>query len=187
MARFDEARIDAIAILVQQRHQALQSALGLPPAPTDRLDRHSPLYQHLQLLAQIANGEHIRGRATVARIAQVEASLAYIIELLLGNAFHATTTIPDGFWQTDVGILVSRARWWLSADELITISNAAALAFGANTQANRMRIVRAIDNGQLEWVRDPSVANPQQQRRVLRPQVERWREQRRSEEQAERE
>jgi hypothetical protein len=73
-------------------------------------------------------------------------------------------------------VVVSRARWWISIDDLITISNAAALAFGENSQASRMRIARAIDNGQLEWVPDPSVANPQQNRRVLRSQVERLRE-----------
>lgn len=70
-------------------------------------------------------------------------------------------------------------RWWLWTNELITISNAAALAFGENTQANRMRIVHAIDNGLLDWVPDPSVADPQQNRRVLRPQVERLGAQRR--------
>ena len=66
-------------------------------------------------------------------------------------------------------------RWWLSLDDLITISSAAALAFGENTQANRMRIARAIDGGLLTWVPDPSVANPQQNRRVLLPEVERLR------------
>lgn len=75
--------------------------------------------------------------------------------------------------------MISRVRWWISVDDLITISNAAALAFGENTQANRMRIGRAIENGLLEWIPDPSVANPQQNKRVLRPQVERLRDQRR--------
>ncbi len=88
---------------------------------------------------------------------------------------RSNATFPDGFWQTDIGILVSRARWWISVDDLITISNAAALAFEENTQANRMRIERAIENGLLEWVPDPSVANPQQNKCVLRPQVERLR------------
>jgi hypothetical protein len=76
-----------------------------------------------------------------------------------------------------MGILISRARWWISIDELITMSNAAALAFGENTQANLMRIARAIDRGLLDWVPDPSTANPQQNKRVLRPQVERLRDQ----------
>jgi hypothetical protein len=68
-------------------------------------------------------------------------------------------------------------RWLHSAEELITISNAAALAFGENTQANRMRIARAMERGLLAWIPDPSVANPQQNRRVLRSQVDRLREQ----------
>ena len=105
------------------------------------------------------------------------------MDLLFGNALQSKAIIPDDFWQTDIGILVSRARWWVSVDDLITISNAAALAFGENTQANRMRIARAIDNGLLEWVPDPSVVNPQQNKRVLRPQVERLRDQRRLPEQ----
>jgi hypothetical protein len=42
-----------------------------------------------------------------------------------------------------------------------------------------MRIARAIDSGALDWVPDPSVANPQQNRRVLRSQVEQLRELRR--------
>jgi hypothetical protein len=78
---------------------------------------------------------------------------------------------------------VKCSDWWVSVDDLITISNAAALAFGENTQANRMRIARAIDHGLLDWVPDPSVANPQQNKRVLRPQVERLRDQRRLPEQ----
>jgi hypothetical protein len=76
-------------------------------------------------------------------------------------------------------VIVSRARWWVSSDDLITISNAAALAFGNNTQANRMRITRAVDRGELEWVPDPSVANPQHNKRVLRAQVELLRDRRR--------
>jgi hypothetical protein len=88
-------------------------------------------------------------------------------------------SLSEEFWHTKLGVLVARARWWVWADELITISNAAALAFGANSQPNRMRIARAIDSGALDWVPDPSVANPQQNRRVLRSQVERLRELRR--------
>ena len=87
----------------------------------------------------------------------------------------APIVIPPDFWASDIGVVAARVRWWLSLDDLITISHAAALAFGENTQANRMRIARAIDSGQLTWVPDPSVANPQQNRRVLLPEVERLR------------
>jgi hypothetical protein len=128
------------------------------------------------LLIDVANGRYPR---TEALVRQVDGALARLLDLLLGNALHSTGTIPDGFWRTEIGTLVSRTRWWSAVDDLVTISNAAALAFGENTQASRMRIARAIDQGLLDWVPDPTVANPQQNRRVFRPQVERLRDQRR--------
>ncbi|MBV9790884.1 MAG: hypothetical protein JOZ51_22005 [Chloroflexi bacterium] len=174
MALFGDALIHEIAALVRQRYQALGLALGVPPAPErgDELGEDSRLRHDLALLVGVANGEY---RRTDALVQQVEQTLAQLLDLLLGNALQTTRIVPASFWQTEIGVLASRVRWWISGDDLITISNAAALAFGENTQANRMRIARAMDNGVLEWVPDPSVANPQQNRRVLRSQVERLR------------
>jgi hypothetical protein len=121
---------------------------------------------------RVANGEMLRAEATEETQRHVEDALKRLVELLFGNVQRTPITIPDDFWSTNTGILLSRVRWWLSPDDLITISNAAALAFGENTQANRMRIARAMEKRLLEWVPDPSVANPQQNRRVLRSQVE---------------
>lgn len=175
MALFQDELAREIITLVRQRYQELGAALDSVPAP-DRQDGPGALQRDLALLIGVANGEYNR---TDEMLRQVEPALARLLDLLLGNALRHKATIPDDFWKTDIGILVSRVRWWISVDDLITISNAAALAFGENTQANRMRIGRAIDNGLLEWVPDPSVANPQQNKRVLRPQVERLRDQRR--------
>lgn len=183
MALFNEALVQEITGLVHQRHQKLGAALGKPQSEQtsqidhERLDEQSPLRRDLELLIQVANGEHLRAHATQEQVERIDLALRNLLELLLGNSLHIHVAIPDEFWNTDVGVLVSRVRWWISADDLITISNAAALAFGENTQANRMRIARAMDKGVLEWVIDPSVANPQQNRRVLRSQVERLREQ----------
>lgn len=178
MALFTDRLAQDIVALVRQRHQDVDAALGEPPAhePPGPSDEPSALQRDLALLIGVANGEYDRTDATVRR---VEPALTRVLDLLLGNALHSAATLPEGFWHTDIGILVSRVRWWISVDDLITISNAAALAFGANTQAHRMRIARAMDQGLLEWVPNPSVANPQQNRRVLRPQVERLRDQRR--------
>jgi hypothetical protein len=178
MALFNNALAQEIIELVRRRHQELGDALGAPAAfaDLDQLDEESDLYLDLTLLIDVANGSYMRSDALVR---QVERALSRLIDLLLGNPLRARASFPDEFWQTDTGILVSRARWWVSGEDLITISNAAALAFGENTQANRMRIARAMDNGALDWVPDPSVANPQQNRRVLRSQVERLRELRR--------
>ncbi|HEY0606209.1 MAG TPA: hypothetical protein VGD58_25025 [Herpetosiphonaceae bacterium] len=174
MALFGDALINEIGALIRQRYQTLGTGLGVPSTPdlAARLDEDSPLRHDLVLLIGVANGEY---RRTDVAVQQVEQALARLLDLVLGNALHRSPIYPSGFWQTEIGILVSRVRWWVSAEDLITISNAAALAFGENTQANRMRIARAMDSGALEWVPDPSVANPQQNRRVLRSQVERLR------------
>jgi hypothetical protein len=174
MALFGDALAREITTLVERRHEQLGAALGTQSAQvaTASAYEQTPLRRDLKLLIAVANGELMRTDAGVRR---VELALGRVLDLLLGNALGGSATIPNDFWGTDIGVLVSRVRWWISIDDLITISNAAALAFGENNQASRMRISRAIDNGLLEWVPDPSVANPQQNRRVLRTQVERLR------------
>ena len=176
---FDDRFAQEITTLVRRRYLELGAALGEPGKQEEQADQQnepSALQRDLKLLIGVANGEYQR---TDEMVRQVEQALVRLTGLLLGNALRGKVLIPDDFWKTEPGILFSRARWWISVDDLITISNAAALAFGENTQATRMRIVRAIDSGLLEWVPDPSVVNPQQNKRVLRPQVERLRDQRR--------
>lgn len=178
MALFGDNLSQEIIMQVRQRYLALGSVLGESHGQerSDPLDGPSVLQQDLKLLISVANGEYDR---TEEIMHLVELALTRLMNVLLGNALNGKVTIQDDFWKTDTGIMVSRVRWWISVDDLITISNAAALAFGENTQAYRMRIGRAIDNGLLEWFPDPSVINPQQNKRVLRSQVERLRDQRR--------
>ncbi|GHO46819.1 hypothetical protein [Ktedonospora formicarum] len=173
MALFDDRLAQEITTLVKQRYIDLGMALGATNERENLTGKESPLQQDLAYLIGIANGGYDRSTEAISR---AELALTRLLELLLGNVLHSRATIPEGFWRTDIGILVSRVRWWISVDDLITISNAAALAFGENTQATRMRIVRAIENGMLEWVPDPSIANSQRNKRVLRAQVERLRE-----------
>lgn len=177
MALFSAADADAIVGQVRRHHDELGRALGAPPAEQPSApDRRGPLYRDLLLLIDVANGVCQRAPAEEQRVAL---ALARVQAALLANPLQAAVALSEDFWQTTAGILIARARWWVWADELITISNAAALAFGANTQSNRMRIARAIDGGALDWTPDPSVANPQHNRRVLRSQVERLRDLRR--------
>jgi hypothetical protein len=178
MALFDERLVKDVITQVRQRYLELGTALGerCKHEGLNQSSESSALERDLQLLIGVANGAYQRSDEAVRLI---ERALARVMDLLLGNALHSKARIPDDFWKTDIGIVISRVRWWISVDDLITISNAAALAFGENTQANRMRIGRAIENGQLDWIPAPSVANPQQNKRVLRPQVERLRDQRR--------
>lgn len=168
MALFTSALVNEVTALLDRRRQILQQ-----PTLTD----------DLRLLIRIANGEVERFQGTSEEtrrfLAPIEEALQRVLDALLGSAWgsagNAPIVIPPDFWSSDIGVVAARVRWWLSLDDLITISNAASLAFGENSQANRMRIARAIDGGLLTWVPDPSVANPQQNRRVLRPEVERLR------------
>ena len=118
----------------------------------------------------MANGIFDRTDRNVRR---AELALERVMRLLHTNVLGERVPLSDDFWNTTLGVLASRTRWWVSGDDLLTISNAAALAFGENTQANRMRITRAVDRGELDWVPDPSVANPQHNKRVLKAQVDR--------------
>ena len=168
MALFTSALVDEVTTLLNRRQQILSQPV---------------LAEDLPLLIRIANGEVERFQGTSEEtrrfLAPIEEALQRVLDALLGsawgNASPGPIVIPPDFWASDIGVVAARVRWWLSLDDLITISNAASLAFGENTQANRMRIARAIDGGLLTWVPDPSVANPQQNRRVLRPEVERLR------------
>jgi hypothetical protein len=177
MGLFTEYLIDHVLTAVVRQHRTLGSALGaqLDHDQSTPQAASGPLREQLALLLQVANGELARSNARPETEHAIETALAALLDALTSNALGLHVPLTDAFWQTEVGVLASRVRWWLSADELITISNAAALAFGENTQATRMRIARAIDAGQLDWFPDPSVANPQHSRRVLRPQVERLR------------
>ncbi len=174
MALFNESLTAEILKLIKTRCDKFTEALGEESSSSEQAGNnpHQTLREDMKLLIAVANGEHSRTNIMVMR---VEHALKRVLDLLLGNSMQTTPALFDGFWDTDIGIVVSRARWWISVDELITITNAAALAFGENTQANRMRISRAMDKGLLDWVPDPSVTNPMQNRRVLRDQVERLR------------
>jgi hypothetical protein len=174
MALFTEKLTNEILKTIDARYEKFRQALGKESSKISK-DERIPLREDMKLLIAVANGEITRTHVMVAR---VESALKRILNLLLGNSIDESLALSNDFWETDIGTVASRTRWWISVDELITISNAAALAFGENSQANRMRIARAMDNGLLDWVPDPSVANPQQNRRVLRDQVERLRDMR---------
>lgn len=172
MPLFSPADAAAVVALFRTQHHALAHALGYHTEPVADDGPESPLARDVLRLVGVANGIYDRTETNVRR---AELALERLTALVQPTALQTRIALPDAFWHTTLGVLLSRARWWVSADDLITISNAAALAFGENTQANRMRITRAVDRGELEWVPDPSVANPQHNCRVLKSQVERLR------------
>lgn len=176
MAVFDDAFARAVLARVWRQYVTLGDALGLVQAREDgsRVNgrawhESSPLHDDMRLLVSIANGERTR---TDEGVAEAGAALARVMDAFFGTAYGEGLLVPEALWDTRLGVLLSRVRWWISMDDLISISAAAILAYGENTQATRMRIARAIEHGTLQWVPDPSVANPQQRKRVLRSEVE---------------
>ena len=155
----------------RQQHEALGTALGRSDQSAEAPDlAASPLHRDLTRLVAVANGAFER---TTNNVRRAELALTRVMDLIrVASPPYAGAALPAPFWASPLGVLLSRTRWWVSVDELITISNAAALAFGQNTQANRMKITRAVERGELEWILDPSVANPQHSTRVFRAQVE---------------
>lgn len=170
MALFDHTIITEVQAKIAAQYESLGAALGYsqPGSARSTVETNTPLLEKLMLLIEVANGERSRTGTSKAEIEEIKRALDQVQTLLLGNALQSKTVIPDEFWQSRIGVLFSRVIWWLYADDLITISNAAALAFAENSQANRMRIVRAIDRGVLDWVPDPSIANPQHNRCVYK-------------------
>jgi hypothetical protein len=175
MALFDLAFVDSVLNQIHAHQIRLSQALGLN---TSELPANSPLRDNLLLLVEVANGLKMRSHASTQELEALASAIKHVQACLLGSSFPSALHIPEELWSQPIGVLLSRASWWLHGEDLISISNAAALAFGSNTQSNRMRIIRAINNGLLDWLPDPSVANPQQNKRVLRPQVERLRDMR---------
>lgn len=172
MPLFTPADADAIVAQFAHAYSVLGRALGHPTHDVPSQES-PPLYRDIMRMIGVANGMYDRTESNVRR---AELALERTVKLLqwdaLSSAESRRAAVPDSFWNTNLGVLVSRTRWWVSADDLLTVSNAAALAFGENSQANRMRITRAIARGELQAVPDPSVANPQHNKRVLRQEIE---------------
>jgi hypothetical protein len=87
--------------------------------------------------------------------------------LFAAPGMPTTYRIPREFWQTPLGEMVAVATARIRGDDLITITEAAAL-LGVGTQA----ISNRIANGDLLAIPDPAEPNPQRRNRVLRSEVE---------------
>jgi hypothetical protein len=63
--------------------------------------------------------------------------------------------LPSGFWLTELGLAIMRARVILADDELITCAEAARRLYGAADKSALMRVKRLADAGRLTSYRDP--------------------------------
>lgn len=140
-----------------------------PALPTEgpwpvAIYRLSPLNDQIEEICQAANGGDC--------VPWLAETIQSVCESLFAPPASYAYTIPDSFWGTPLGQAILHAQLNHLGDELITISEAARLAFGQNTHANRMKIQRRIASGALTRYIDPDDPNPTHAARLSRAQVE---------------
>lgn len=120
--------------------------------------QQTPLAELISQVAKAAAGElpadeDVRGET-------YEAVQDLMETLFASRSGFGQYLIPEAFWQTPPGEMISLALLWIRGDELITQAQAAALAH-VTTQA----INQAIRDGRLRPYKDPQA--PQRQGRTL--------------------
>lgn len=133
--------------------------------------QQSPIGEQIATLCRIANGEITRdGNDELA--GEVMEMTQSIAETLYSTPLEYSYSIPNEFWRTELGQVIMLAQMWARGDELITISEAAEILYGENTQAARMRVKRMIERGDLTCYVDADESNPQRETRLSRNEVE---------------
>ncbi len=98
----------------------------------------------------------------------IEKRLSYRFSILSDRMIRAVADM----YGPRFGLLLSG---WKAMATIGRYSRVSAKDVCAHTTVAPDKITRAVDRGELEWVPDPSVANPQHNCRVLKSQVERLR------------
>jgi len=146
--------------------------------PDDLLEQYqqAPLYQDIQLLVRVANGEIERDQASEDLLDEIFAAVQQVRDDLRrppSGAWLFTQT--SEFSQTPLGQMLQQAEFWLASPDLITLSEAAALYTGqANLNGLKViqRLIAKREQG-LQVIIDPFEQNPQHNKRVRRSEVER--------------
>ncbi len=144
--------IDEALQLLYTHHHRLMSRL-MPELVTDRqLNeaelraklRQSPLGQVLQRLAAIAQGKVIEQRERILE------NIELVIQLLFWAPGAEDYSVPRSFWESDLGRLLSQAKYRAyEPSELVSIGKAA-----QDLGVTRPTIYRWMDERKLEYVRD---------------------------------
>lgn len=129
-----------------------------------------PLRSEIEDLCRVANGEVDRATADEDFVADTH-QLAQDIAELCAWWWTGEYQIPQSWRETDLGRAWDAARYWLLSDDLITLSEAAALLGYTTDSTGMSKIDRLIEKGKLTAYIDPSESNPRRARRVLKRDV----------------
>lgn len=172
-ARFDAQSIadDVIARLTEHvsRLSMRLSIGGWLPGVSEERD-FCPLRAEIQDLCRVANGEVDRATADGDFVADTYQLLQDIAKLCAWW-WTAEYEIPPSWRETPLGRAWTAAWYWLESDDMITLSEAAMLLYGAATDAELHKIDRLIKRGKLAERGDPNEPNPRRARRVLQREV----------------
>jgi len=118
----------------------------------------TPFASTLASIARAAAGQREHDEVADEILAE---EIQSVCESLFSTPATYTYTIPDAFWDTGLGMMISRAQLWLRGDQLITIAEAAQ-RFDKTIQA----VSQAVNDGRLHGYRDPD-ANQRQGARLV--------------------
>jgi excisionase family DNA binding protein len=141
-----QAAIDQVLRLVDDAADRLATRLD-PAAATPRSLaelRAGPLGQDLRRLAMVADG-HVREPRE-----RVLAAIDAVLQLLFWPPGADDYTVPRTFWETDLGILLARAKYRAFAVSDLVGIGVAAQQLGVS----RPTVYRWMDDGSLDYVRD---------------------------------
>jgi len=169
--KFDELKI-AQEVVGQLREHIYRLGMRVYPggiSPTDESD-FCPVREEIKDLCRIANGEAERKTASPEFVADTHQLIQDIAELCAGW-WGAEYDIPRSWRETELGRAWDAVRYWLLSDDMLTLSAAARLLFGAADANELNKVDRAIKRGDLDEHTDPTEPNSQRARRVLNIQV----------------
>lgn len=140
-----------------------------------------PLQEQLEVFEQIAQGKIDRNQADPAFVAEVEDAVDRLLVLLcvppdLEN--QTIETLPPNLWErSPLGLLLADVIWWLHQHDMITMSEAAQLLYGAASLNEFQKIRTLVNKGELFPFIDPHESNPQYARRFRQSHIIAWKEQ----------
>lgn len=136
---------EALKLLYTQHHRLMSR---LYPAAVQQLSleqlRQGPLGQVLQRLAAVAQGKISENRERTLE------AIELVLQMLFWAPGAEDYTVPRSFWETDLGRLLSLAKFRAyEPSELLSIGSAA-----QQLGVTRPTIYRWMDERKLEYVRD---------------------------------
>lgn len=138
--------------------------------PQTRDDNWCDLKAEIEELCRLANGEVDRKSASEDFIGETHELLQDIAELC-APWWSNQYTIPGDWRKTQLGLAWDAARFWLLSSDMMTLSDAARMLYGAADTSELSRLDRAISRNELDEYADPGEPNPRKARRVLKSQV----------------